>query len=438
MTDETILTAYSPDFDFRDLPKVSLHDHLDGGLRPATIIDLAKEAGHELPANTPEELEEWFLESADSGSLERYLETFDHTIAVMQTKDGLVRVAREFVEDLAEDGVIYGEVRWAPEQHTKNGLTMSDAIEAVQQGIDEGVDSVLEAGGRIQVGQIITAMRHADNGVEVAKLAIKYRDAGVCGFDIAGAEDGFPPSKHKEAFDLLAENFFPTTVHAGEAAGMDSIKDALLVGRALRLGHGVRIAEDITVEFGGTDDDGEEVDDNTGLVTLGTVAEWVRDRGIALEVCPSSNLQTGAVAEFGEGIETHPIDLLYQTGFNVTISPDNRLMSGTTISDEFELLVEAFDYDLDDLLELTLNAAEAAFLPLEEREALVEYINEAYDELDDEWDDDDDDDDDDWDEDDFDDDYDDEDDEDDDDDDEDEDDEESESAAKESAEQESK
>lgn len=391
MTDETILTAYSPDFDFRDLPKVSLHDHLDGGLRPQTIIDLAKEIGHELPANTAEELEEWFLESADSGSLERYLETFDHTIAVMQTKEGLVRVAREFVEDLAEDGVIYGEVRWAPEQHTKNGLTMADAIEAVQQGIDEGVDSVLDAGARIQVGQIITAMRHADNGVEVAKLALQYRDAGVCGFDIAGAEDGFLPSRHKEAFDLLAENFFPTTVHAGEAAGLESIKEALLVGRALRLGHGVRIAEDITVEFGGTDDDGEVADENTGLVTLGTLSEWVRDRGIALEICPSSNLQTGAVAQFGDGIETHPIDLLYQTGFNVTISPDNRLMSGTTISDEFELLVEAFDYDLDDLLELTLNAAEAAFLPLEEREALVEYINEAYEELEDdeEWDEDD-------------------------------------------------
>lgn len=378
VTEELIHTAYDPDFDFRSLPKVSLHDHLDGGLRPATIIELAAAAGHELPATEPVALAEWFRESADSGSLPRYLETFDHTIAVMQTRQNLARVAREFVEDLADDGVVYGEVRWAPEQHLSGGLTLDEAVEAVQEGLDAGVEAVEASGRPIQVGQLITAMRHADRGVEIAELALRHRDRGAVGFDIAGAEDGFPASRMSDAFDLLAENFFPATVHAGEAAGIDSIADALLTGRAQRLGHGVRIAEDIEVEFGGTDDDGSEVGEDTGLVTLGPVANWVRDRGIALEICPSSNLQTGATAAFGEGIESHPIDLLYQTGFTVTISPDNRLMSGTSLSDEFELLVEAFDYDLDDLLELTLNAAEAAFLPLEEREALVEYINSAY------------------------------------------------------------
>lgn len=381
MTDELIHTAYDPNFDFRSLPKVSLHDHLDGGLRPATIIELAAEIGHKLPATDPEGLGEWFRDSADSGSLERYLETFDHTIAVMQTKEGLFRVAKEFVEDLADDGVVYGEVRWAPEQHLTRGLSLDDAVEAVQAGLTAGVEEVAASGRPIQVGQLITAMRHADRGLEIAELALRHRDAGAVGFDIAGAEDGFPPSRFTDAFKLLAENFFPATVHAGEAAGLDSIADALVNGRAQRLGHGVRVAEDIEVEFGGTDDDGEEVGEDTGLVTLGPLANWVRDRGIALEICPSSNLQTGATAAFGEGIESHPIDLLYQTGFKVTISPDNRLMSGTTLSDEFELLVEAFDYDLDDLLELTLNAAEAAFLPLEEREALVEYINNAYDDL---------------------------------------------------------
>jgi adenosine deaminase len=381
VTDELIHTAYDPNFDFRSLPKVSLHDHLDGGLRPATIIELAAEIGHKLPATDPEGLGEWFRDSADSGSLERYLETFDHTIAVMQTKEGLFRVAKEFVEDLADDGVVYGEVRWAPEQHLTRGLSLDDAVEAVQAGLTAGVEEVAASGRPIQVGQLITAMRHADRGLEIAELALRHRDAGAVGFDIAGAEDGFPPSRFTDAFKLLAENFFPATVHAGEAAGLDSIADALVNGRAQRLGHGVRVAEDIEVEFGGTDDDGEEVGEDTGLVTLGPLANWVRDRGIALEICPSSNLQTGATAAFGEGIESHPIDLLYQTGFKVTISPDNRLMSGTTLSDEFELLVEAFDYDLDDLLELTLNAAEAAFLPLEEREALVEYINNAYDDL---------------------------------------------------------
>ncbi|NKG21402.1 adenosine deaminase [Paeniglutamicibacter terrestris] len=384
MTDELIHLAYDPSFDFRALPKVSLHDHLDGGLRPQTIIELAEAAGHQLPSTDAEELGAWFRAASDSGSLERYLETFDHTIAVMQTKDALRRVASEFVEDLVDDGVVYAEVRWAPEQHQREGLSLDDVVEAVQDGLEEASLRLTEAGTPIQVGQLLIAMRHADRGTEIAQLALRHRSRGVVGFDIAGAEDGFPPSNLKEAFDLLAENFFPTTVHAGEAAGLDSIKDALLVGRAQRLGHGVRIAEDIEIQYGGIDDDGEEVDEDTGLVNLGPVANWVRDRGIALEICPSSNLQTGATAAFGEGIETHPVDLLVQTGFNVTISPDNRLMSGTTLSDEFELLVEAFDYDLEDILDLTLNAAEAAFLPLEEREALVDFINEAYDALNDE------------------------------------------------------
>ncbi|MGP9783472.1 adenosine deaminase [Glutamicibacter sp. AOP12-B1-11] len=383
--------AYDPEFDFRDLPKVSLHDHLDGGLRPQTIIDLAAEVGHELPATDAEALGEWFRESADSGSLPRYLETFDHTLAVMQTRDALIRVAREFVEDLAADGVIYGEVRYAPEQHLREGLSLDDVVDAVQEGLDQACETLNNEGHPIQVGQLLSAMRQADRGLEIAQLALRHRGRGVVGFDIAGPEDGFPPSRMKDAFDLLAENLFPATVHAGEAAGLDSIKDAILVGRATRLGHGVRVAEDIEIEFGGVDDDGETLDQDTGLVSLGPVANWVRERGIPLEICPSSNLQTGATAGFGEGIESHPIDLLVQTGFNVTISPDNRLMSGTGLSDEFELLVEAFDYDLEDLLDLTLNAAEAAFVPLEMRELLVEYINDYYADLLDEDDDEDDD-----------------------------------------------
>jgi adenosine deaminase len=366
--------AADVDIDIRSLPKVSLHDHLDGGLRPGTIIELAAEVGHQLPSTDPVALGEWFRESADSGSLVRYLETFDHTVAVMQTKEGLHRVAKEFVEDLADDGVVYGEVRWAPEQHLTKGLTLDEAVEAVQAGLEAGVDAVEASGRPIQVGQLITAMRHADRGQEIAELAIRHRDKGAVGFDIAGAEDGFPPYRFKDAFTYLAENQFPVTIHAGEAAGLDSIVDALVSGRALRLGHGVRIAEDIQVDFAPN----EENDADLGLVTLGRVAAWVRDRGIALECSPSSNLQTGATAPFGEGIENHPFDLLYQTGFKVTINADNRLMSGVTLTDEYELLVETFDYDLDDLLEITLNAAEAAFLPLEEREALVEYIAEGF------------------------------------------------------------
>ncbi|MCQ1957172.1 adenosine deaminase [Arthrobacter sp. zg-Y826] len=374
MTEPTNLPA-SPSLDVRSLPKVSLHDHLDGGLRPATIIELAAAVGHTLPSTDPAALGEWFRDSADSGSLERYLETFDHTIAVMQTREGLVRVAREFVEDLAADGVVYAEVRWAPEQHVQAGLSLDEAVEAVQAGIEEGVANAEAAGSFIQVGQLISAMRHADRAMEIAELAVRHRDSGAVGFDIAGPEDGFLPSRFKDAFTYLAENQFPATVHAGEAAGIESIVDALVHGRALRLGHGVRIAEDIDVEF---EDNGAPDEPEVGIVSMGRVANWVRDRGIALEVCPSSNLQTGAVASFGEDIETHPIDLLYQTGFAVTVNTDNRLMSSVTLTGEFELLMDTFDYDLDDVLELTMNAVNAAFLPLDERAALSAYVTEGF------------------------------------------------------------
>ena len=347
------------------LPKVSLHDHLDGGLRPATIIELAESSGLDLPANTESELADWFTAQATSGDLVDYLKTFDVTVAVMQTHDNLVRIAREFVEDLALDGVIYAEVRWAPEQHLTGGLTLDAAVDAVQEGIEAGIDRVAQAGIEIKVGQLITAMRHADRSLEIAELAVRHRDTGVVGFDIAGAELGFPAGNHAAAFDYLAQNLFPVTVHAGEAAGLDSIRGALFSGRALRLGHGVRLAEDIEI--------GREDDENT-YVTLGPIAQWVRDREIPLELSPSSNLQTGAIAAWGDDMLDHPFDLLYQLGFRVTVNTDNRLMSATSLSRELALLTDAFGYDLDDLEALQLNAASAAFLPLEEREELADAI----------------------------------------------------------------
>lgn len=356
-------------FDVRNLPKISLHDHLDGGLRPQTIIDLAAEVGHELPADNAADLAKWFFEAADSGSLPRYLETFDHTIAVMQTKEGLKRVAKEFVLDLANDGVIYAEIRWAPEQHLRAGLTLDEVVEAVQDGLEEGVERVDAQGGYIRTGQLVTAMRHADRGLEIAELAVRHRFNGVVGFDIAGAEAGFPASKHKVAFDYLASELFPVTVHAGEADGVDSVKDALVSGRALRLGHGVRVSEDIILSR-------EEGD--TDFVTLGPVARWVYDRGIPLELCPSSNLQTGAIQSWGETIEDHPFDLLYELGFKVTVNTDNRLMSGTTLTRELELLVDAFGYGPGDLEQFQINAAMAAFQDLEAREELIEMIGEGF------------------------------------------------------------
>ncbi|MBP1241267.1 adenosine deaminase [Frigoribacterium sp. PvP120] len=369
----------APDKDYRlpdggpsivSLPKVSLHDHLDGGLRPATIIELADEIGYDLPVGgDAEALERWFVESADSGNLPDYLATFDVTTAVMQTEAGLHRVAREFVLDLAADGVVHGEVRWAPEQHLTAGLSLDATVEAVQAGIDQAVEELSGQGHDISVGQLITAMRHADRGLEIAQLAVRHRENGVVGFDIAGAEAGFPASAHRPAFDLLAREFFPVTVHAGEADGLDSIRSALLDGRALRLGHGVRLAEDIRVV---------EARGGQTTVELGPIASWVRDREIALELSPQSNLQTGAIAAWGTDLDDHPFDLLYQLGYRVTVNTDNRLMSDTSLSKELALLAQAFDYGLDDLLAFQLNAAASSFLPLEDRDELADRITAGF------------------------------------------------------------
>ena len=357
------------DSKIKALPKISLHDHLDGGLRPQTMIELADSVGHKLPHTTATELGDWFFKSADSWSLERYLETFDHTTAVMQTKEGLTRVAREFVLDLHDDGVIYGEVRWAPEQHLRQGLSLDETVEAVKDGLEQGMSEVETRGGFIRTGQLVTAMRHASRGLEIAELAVRHRNNGVVGFDIAGAEKGFLPSRHKVAFDYLAEQLFPVTVHAGEADGIESIKDAIVSGRALRLGHGVRIIEDVM--FSRTEGD-------TDLVVLGEVAEWVHDRQIALELSPSSNLQTGAISMLGNQFSDHPFDILYDLGFKVTVNTDNRLMSKTTLTREIELLMSTFGYGLADIEQFQLNAAEASFQALEDREELIDMISDGF------------------------------------------------------------
>jgi adenosine deaminase len=336
----------------RRVPKVLLHDHLDGGLRPATIVELAAQIGHALPAGEPEALGRWFTESADSGSLERYLETFQHTVAVMQSAENLRRVARECVEDLAADGVVYAEIRYAPEQHLEGGLTLEQVVEAVQAGFTDG-----EAGGGIVVRQLLTAMRHQANSREIAELAVAYRDRGVVGFDIAGAEAGYPPTRHLDAFEYLQRENAHFTIHAGEAFGLPSIWEAIQWCGADRLGHGVRIIDDITV---GPD----------GKPTLGRLAAYVRDKRIPLELCPHSNIQTGAAASIAE----HPIGLLSKLRFRVTLNTDNRLMSGTSMTHEMAALVEAFDWGLDDLQWVTQNAMKSAFLGFEQRLAMIDEV----------------------------------------------------------------
>ncbi|MFE1952666.1 adenosine deaminase [Streptomyces sp. NPDC059524] len=360
----------SPD-QIRRAPKVLLHDHLDGGLRPGTIVDLAREQGYtNLPETDPDKLGVWFRDAADSGSLERYLETFAHTCAVMQTKEALFRVAAECAEDLAEDGVVYAEIRYAPEQHLEKGLSLEEVVEAVNEGFREGERRAKENGHRIRVGALLTAMRHAARALEIAELANRYRDSGVVGFDIAGAEAGFPPTRHLDAFEYLKRENNHFTIHAGEAFGLPSIWQALQWCGADRLGHGVRIIDDI------------EVDKEDGTVKLGRLASYVRDKRIPLEMCPSSNLQTGAAGSLAE----HPIGLLRELRFRITVNTDNRLMSGTSMSREFALLVETFGYTLTDLEWFTVNALKSAFIPFDERLAMInDVVKPRYAELRSEW-----------------------------------------------------
>src|SRR5215218_7850374 len=342
----------------RQAPKALLHDHLDGGLRPATIVDLAAEYGYAgLPTTDVDELAAWIRRGADRKSLELYLETFAHTVGVLQERDAIVRVAAECAEDLAADGVAYAEVRYAPELSTERGLTLDEVVDANLEGFLIGSQRAAAAGNPIVMKVLVTAMRQAARSVEVAECAIRWRDAGVVGFDIAGPEAGYRPTRHLEAFDRVRQENFHITIHAGEGFGLPSIWEALQFCGAERLGHGVRIVDDIKV-----------LDD--GSVELGRLAAFVRDRRVPLEMCPTSNVNSGAATAFAE----HPIDLLRRLRFRVTVNTDNRLMSNVSVSSEFKALDEAFGLGLGEMEWLTINALKSAFAPFDER---LRIINEV-------------------------------------------------------------
>ncbi len=336
----------------RSAPKVLLHEHLDGGLRPSTLIELADEIGYEgLPTRDAVELATWFKPAPGTAdrSLVRYLEAFDHTTAVMQSAAAIERVAAESVEDLAVDGIVYAEVRFAPEQHLRGGLTLDQVVDAAVAGVRRA-----SAGKPIEVGLLLSAMRQAARSVEIAELAVRHRDNGVLGFDVAGPEAGYPPTRYLDAFQLIAHENFHFTIHAGEAFGLPSIWEALQWCGAERLGHGVRIVDDIAVE-------------PDGRATLGRLAAYVRDRRIPLEMCPTSNVDTGTVAS----IEEHPIDLLKRLRFRVTLNTDNRLMSNIALSSEFALMTSVFGWTLGDMEWVTLNAIKSAFLPFDGRLRII-------------------------------------------------------------------
>jgi adenosine deaminase len=330
----------------RSLPKVLLHEHLDGVLRPQTVIALAERAGyHELPTKDDTALAEWFHQGANQGSLAKYLEGFRHTIAVTQTEEALERVAYEQAEDLSRDGVVYYETRFAPLFHTTRGLTHQQVVSAVLKGMARGRQDF-----GVQSGLIICAMRNMNVSLEMAELAVDFRERGVVGFDLAGEEGGYPPKKHVDAFHYIQRENFNITVHAGEGFGKESIWQAIQYCGAHRIGHGTRLIDDIAVA-------------NGKAVKLGDLAQYVLDKRIPLEICLLSNVHTGATPS----LEQHPFRILYQEKFRVTLNTDNRLMSNTTMTREFEAAAETFGLTLEDFEKITINAMKSAFLPYGQR-----------------------------------------------------------------------
>jgi len=330
----------------QSLPKVLLHEHLDGVLRPQTIIELARETGYsEIPTEDPVALAAWFHRGANKGNLGEYLQGFAHTIAVMQTEEALERVAYEQAEDLSRDGVVYFETRFAPVFHTRRGLSHRRVVAAVLKGLERGRQDF-----GIPSGLIICAMRNMNVSLEMAELAVDSRQRGVVGFDLAGEEGGYPPKKHMEAFHFLQRENFSITIHAGEGYGKESIWQAIQYCGAHRIGHATRLIDDIAIADG-------------KVVKLGDLAQYILDKRIPLEICLLSNVHTGAAPSLAE----HPFKVFYPQRFRVTLNTDNRLMSNTTLTREFEVAAETFDLSLDDFEKLTINAMKSAFLPYDQR-----------------------------------------------------------------------
>lgn len=330
----------------KSLPKVLLHEHLDGVLRSQTIIDLAREIGYtEIPSQDPEKLDMWFYQGANKGSLPEYLRGFAHTIAVMQTEEALERVAYEQAEDLSRDGVVYFETRFAPIFHTRRGLTHQQVVSAVLKGLERGRKDF-----GIRSGLIICAMRNMNVSLEMAELAVDFRQRGVVGFDLAGEEGGYPPKKHVDAFHFIQRENFNITIHAGEGYGKESIWQAIQYCGAHRIGHATRLIDDMTVVDG-------------KVVKLGDLAQYVLDKRIPLEICLLSNVHTGATPS----VKEHPFKLFYEQKFRVCLNTDNRLMSNTTLTREFQVAAETFNLSVDDFEKLTINAMKSAFLPYDQR-----------------------------------------------------------------------
>ena len=340
------------------LPKVLLHDHLDGGLRPQTVIELADEIGWTLPSTDVATLQRWFTAGAETGDLLQYLATFEHTLAVMQTAESIERVAYEAATDLAADGVVYAEVRFAPELHVTNGLSLAAVVEAVTSGFRRGEADAAADDRSITVNAICCAMRTEHRSLEIAQLVdrLRHTDDKVVAFDLAGAETGFPPSLHADACAFAREVHLNMTIHASEPPDLPLISDAIAQG-AHRVGHGVRLAADTTVDGGGE-------------LVLGPLAQFVLDHQIHLEMAPTCNVQIGAVGSVAE----HPIGQFLQSGMSVGFNTDNRLMSHVMPSSELLALSTEQRLTVAEMQRLVTNAAMASFAPYADRRRLVDDV----------------------------------------------------------------
>ncbi len=332
--------------DLQRLPKTDLHVHLDGSLRLETILDLATQQKVKLPADTPEGLRPFVQMGEDCKSLVEYLKAFEVTLSVMQTHESLVRTAFELAEDAARENVRYLEVRYSPILHQQKGLTLHGIVQAVLEGL-----ALAEKKYPIKTGVILCGMRHIspEISLKLADLTVAFKNKGVVGFDLAGAEEDFPAKKHKEAFGRVLANNINCTLHAGEAYGPESIHQAIHACGAHRIGHGVRLVED------------------------GDLLNYVNDHRIPLECCPSSNVQTKAVKRMAD----HPIRLYYDLGLRVTVNTDNRMVTNTSVSQEYLVLHEQLGFTLDEIKELIIMGFKSAFLPYAiKRAMLADVVNE--------------------------------------------------------------
>jgi len=330
--------------DIQRLPKTDLHVHLDGSLRLQTMLDLAEDQGIQLPANTPADLAAALHCGEHTGSLVEYLKAFDITLQVLQTEEALYRVAYELAEDAAAENVRYIEVRYSPMLHTRGGLRLTTVVEAVLAGLWEA-----QKDHGIVANIILCGIRNIspESSVEMAQLAVAYKNRGVVAFDLAGAEYDHPAKHHVKAFKLVHNNNIAVTIHAGEAYGPASVHQAIHVCGAHRIGHGCRLRED------------------------GDLLHYVNDHRIALECCPSSNVQTGAVRD----LRTHPLKLYHDLGLRVTVNTDNRLITNTSVSRELWLCHTQMGLDQQDIHRIIINGFKAAFLPFHQKQVMVRTVS---------------------------------------------------------------